>query len=360
MSPDTMQARFRYCFEEGNYGDKVLGESHVSSFGPAKLPAPTHGGPIHALDCRQRSDYASRKWNKKAVLVYVASAALDVSLSNTKGFYVRVHRWLFLYRDHKNRYLLVLVASGPTVTHMIAWSDEQNRSHRFEKIVGWKTDATDALRIILQDNVIPSLSMIVLRMNSIGGLYLPTWILPFNSYYMVSAKNNSIVYDTRKVAQNEGYLRDVDNREGKTVPVMRQRIEVNREYLERVLRRNISAECEYTIEKDFANGFVISHIFRNWKVLFYYDSAVAAFYGHPTRATAYANDGGTVLARAAVLSAEQERFQIKEVHYDGLGEVTYEGRLVVPFHAGWAIETTPISGTKNNEYFFFWPSSRLV
>jgi len=358
LSPDTMCAELSYCYKEGDHGDNVLAESYVSSFGPAEIPPPSFGGSLHALQCRPLADYASKKWNRKASLVYVASAAVDVSLGKTRGFYVRIPRWLFLYRADKSKHLLVLLEAGPKVRHMVGWSDNRCSIRDFETISGWKTDATDALRLILQEGVIPSPNMLILRMNTIADLNLPTWILAYNSHYVVSAKDNSILYDTRKVARDHGYLRDVDNKEGQTVPVMRQNIKVNRDYVERTLGRKIAVEFEYTHEKDFANGFIVSHIFTSAKVFFYYDSKDAAFYGHPTRAIAYANDGMTVLARANVLAAEQGRFQIKEIHYDDRGEATYEGLLVVPFHTGWAVETTPISGTKNNEYFFFWPSGR--
>jgi hypothetical protein len=358
LSPDTMQTELSYCYKEGDHGDNVLAESYVSSFGPAEIPPPSFGGPLHALQCRPLADYASKKWNRKASLVYVASAAVDVSLGKTRGFYVRIHRWLFLYRSDKSKHFLVLLEAGPKVRHMIAWSDTRCSIRDIVTISGWKTDATDALRLVLQEGVIPSPNMLILRMNNIADLNLPTWILAYNSHYVVSAKDNSILYDTRKVARDHGYLHDVDNKEGQTVPVMRQSIKVNRDYVERTLGREIAVEFEYTHEKDFANGFIVSHIFTRSKVFFYYDSKDASFYGHPTRATAYANDGTTVLARARLLALDQKQFVIQEVHCDDRGQTTYEGRLAVPISMGFSNESTPISGAKRYEYFFFWPSGR--
>jgi len=343
----------RLISREGPYGDKILAEAEVTAIGPAPLPEARRSTSMPASRALDTATVAASEWAKTAKLVYVVAGTLDVAYSATKGFYLQVYRWIFLYRSSAGSFLLVCVDPELDVAALVEWSSRQSVLQQLRAIDGaWKIDSVEATEAVIELGAMPTASPPFLRMNDIRGRDIPTWILPFNGSYIVSALDKTLLFDPLDEAVHSGLVTEFRNEHGEAF----QGFSTQESLLEEFVRRfGEPPATKYKVVRDFRTRVQLIHRFPKWTTYFHYDDPVSRFYGVATSATVQGRSAQT-LATGRLMEIFDGGVRVSETHYDGAGKEVYKGEITFEAHLGVKTGERRRSGLKKTEYFFFWTS----
>lgn len=350
----TTSTRTRHFLGSFNqFGDAILCENEVTAFGPAELPAPRRGTSIEALKALEAARFAAASWEKTASLLYVLAGALDVGLSRTKGFYIRVFRWAFVYEGSAGTLLLASVDANSNVEAMIEWPRRPGELEELAPIEPWRVSCFDAVQTVIKQGAIPTGSPPFLRMDDSRGHRIPTWVVSFNGSYMVSALDNTLVFDPFDEAKHSGLLTEFRDDHGTAFECFATTETLSDAFVERFGEMPFRA---YRVVRDFRTRMQRSHQFPGWVTYFYFDDPGCLFHGIATGATARDRANDRVLAKARLSKVSDKGISVIEEQYDEHANVVYQGSLFMEPVFGFRKTWSATQGAKRGDYFWFWPT----
>jgi uncharacterized caspase-like protein len=328
-----------------NSEDLILLEEGATEIGPVKLQPAQRAQSIRCLEAWELAEFAAQKWSRESRLIYAIAGASSVLYRQTKGFDVRIYRWLFIFQKQNYNFLLVCIDPGPRITKYVGWVNEKEGFRKLDPIGEWKIDGVDALQTVLKNGAMPP-GAIFLRMEN----NIPTWFIGFHGAHKVNAITGELYFDPLPEARKIGLIQEFKNDREETYYVYARHVKFNPE-----VARLPYNEFDYYV--DFRTRVQLAYVLPNWITIFHYDTPRAWINGVPDSASIWTKSKGQLIAEAKLINYTSESIKVYETHYGKENTGVYEGTLTFDSAIGTKREEEAIKGIKEVEYYPIWPCS---
>lgn len=302
---------------------------------------------------KKSADDIARTCLKDSKLVYSTLTSYDVFARANGEPYIRTYSWVYLYRKDK-KFLLIHIGNDlKPIGHCYRWieTDEKNLSkYPFISEGDLSFDSDRVYEIAEENNVfLDKGSLVLTSVDTLVGIldsrYLnildrgsPYWVL--KGRYFINSKTGKLIDGADLMFELKGTRGEIK---------IGDKIHHTITYKTSIPSLNIT----FNHIVDITKGNVILQEYERWKNVYKYNWW-GDITGIPIRAETINKTDNQTLAIMEI-RFEDEKIVFSEKHFDGRGNITYEGYGEIHPATGFKQKEQTLSGKKILEYYHEWP-----